>query len=235
MSKKIIGYLRVSTEEQRKSGLGLEAQRVAIQRWAVERGYDIVHFFEEDISGGKPLHERMMLQTAMKLAAKVGATIVVSRLDRLSRNALILMSLNECKVPFVALNLGEDVDKFMFNIYAVVAEQERVVIRQRTREALSVLKAQGKRLGNPNAVDRVDENGNVVRGYKTCTALGRERIAANADEFATKMKPTLQRMIDAGMSLRGIAEELNKMKTPTARGGEWQATTVRNVIARWAA
>lgn len=234
MTKQIIGYARVSTEDQGKSGLSLEAQRVAIQRWAIEKGYDLIDVYEEVISGAKPVDERPVISKVFKLAQKHKATVVVSRLDRLSRDASVLLGLNKAKTPIVAINLGEDVDTFMFGIYAVVAEQERAVISVRTRAALERKKAQGVKLGNPNLVDRVDEKGRVVKGINTCLGIARERVTAAADEFATSMRPMIERMQRQGMSLRAIAAEFNSNGVRTARGGDWTSTTVKNITARWA-
>jgi DNA invertase Pin-like site-specific DNA recombinase len=234
MSKKIVGYVRVSTKEQGKSGLGLQAQREALQQWAAAKGYDLVHVFEEVISGAVPVDGRIMLSRAFKLAAKHKATVAVNRLDRLSRDAEVLLHLSKAKTPIVALNLGEDVDKFMFGIHAVVAERERVLISIRTKEALSVLKAQGKKLGNPNIEDRITDDGRVVKGIHTSLAMARTKVTSDADDFAKNMRPAIERMQRQGMSLRKIAAEFNANGTRTARGGDWTSTTVKNITARWA-
>jgi DNA invertase Pin-like site-specific DNA recombinase len=123
-------------------------------------------------------------------------------------------------VPFVVAELGPDVDPFILHLYASLAQKERELISQRTREALARKKAQGAKLGNP-------------RNPAEAAAKGRQAIAANADEFAAGMAPSIEGIRAAGITtLAGIADALNKRGVRTARGGSWHAMTVRNVVRR---
>jgi DNA invertase Pin-like site-specific DNA recombinase len=233
MSKQLIGYIRVSTEEQGKSGHGLDAQRVAIRRFAHEKGYNLIDIVEEVASGADGLEHRHKLADAIKRAKKLKAHIVVSKLDRLSRDATFILNLMQTKAQFIVVQLGEDVDTFMLHIYAVLGEQERFMIGQRTRDALSRLVAKGVKLGNPNREDRLDENGNVVYGQLTAMKKARERLTSKADTFAERMYPTIINMMAVqGMSMNAIARDFNEKGVKTARGGEWTAKTVSNIIER---
>jgi DNA invertase Pin-like site-specific DNA recombinase len=149
--KPAITYCRVSTQRQGKSGLGLKAQHAAIQRFAETEGYSISQTFVE-IETGKgadALERRPQLAAAMKAARKGKATILVNKLDRLSRDVHFISGLMAHKVRFMVTELGPTVDPFMLHIYAAAAEQERRYISKRTKEALAAAKARGTKLGNP--------------------------------------------------------------------------------------
>jgi DNA invertase Pin-like site-specific DNA recombinase len=153
--KSAIGYVRVSTNEQGKSGLGLEAQRAAITTFAEREGIALVTIFSEVQSGKRvsdTLDDRPQLQAALKASQEVGGTILVSKLDRLSRDVHVISGLMVHKVPFLVAELGADVDPFMLHLFAALAEKERAMISQRTKAALAALKARGVKLGpkNPN-------------------------------------------------------------------------------------
>ncbi len=147
-----IGYVRVSTAEQGKSGLGLAAQKAAIEAFAGREGFIVNHWFTEVQSGKRisdTLNERPQLQAALKSGARTKIPILVSRLDRLSRDVHFLSGLMVQKVEFVSCDLGLDVEPFMLHIFAALAEKERAMISQRTKAALAALKARGVKLGSP--------------------------------------------------------------------------------------
>jgi DNA invertase Pin-like site-specific DNA recombinase len=219
---KIIGYIRVSTSEQGNSRNGLDAQRADLQRFAAAEGLELVTIEEEVASGALDLTKRPVLHKALALARKHKCAVVVSKLDRLSRDVAFISALMARGVPFVVAELGTDVDPFVLHLYASLAEKERRMIGIRTKQALASLKAKGVKLGN-------------LSSLPTAAANGHASIVANADAFASNLRPTVQRMLDAGMSLQAIARELNAQGTPTARGGQWAATTVSNLVARWTA
>jgi len=218
--KTLIGYIRVSTKDQGVSGNGLEAQHAAILKFAADNGYELVEIVKEVASGKLGLQDRPVLKAAITKALKMKATLVVSKLDRLSRDAAFIMNLMNTRVQFVIAQFGEQADPFMIHMYAVLGEKERKMIGQRTKDALTALQAKGVKLGGPNT-------GDVYR-------LGNSANASKADTFAERMRPAIQRMLDAGMSMRAIAAEFNENGTTTARGGNWDAKTVSNIIARWA-
>lgn len=156
--KAAVGYTRVSTAEQGRSGLGLEAQRAAIEAFAAREQITIVGWFSECQSGKRvsdTLSERPQLGAALEAANAAGGPVLVSKLDRLSRDVHFISGLMARKVPFLVAELGADVDPFMLHLFAALAEKERAMISQRTKAALAALKARGVKLGpkrpNPHA------------------------------------------------------------------------------------
>jgi DNA invertase Pin-like site-specific DNA recombinase len=147
-----IGYLRVSTAEQGRSGLGLEAQRAAIEQFAAREQMTITEWFSECQSGKRvsdTLAERPQLRAALEASKAAGATVLVSKLDRLSRDVHFISGLMAHKVHFTVTELGRDVDPFMLHLFAALAEKERALISQRTKAALAALKSRGVTLGRP--------------------------------------------------------------------------------------
>jgi len=224
MNTDLIAYLRVSTGRQAKSGLGIEAQRTAIERFAADNGMRILdwHVEAETGKGADALDRRPILALALGQAKKAKAAVVVAKLDRLSRDVAFISGLMAQRVPFVVTELGADVDPFMLHIYAALAEKERALISTRTKAALAAKKAQGVKLGNPNAERR-------AAGSAAGAAAGR----ANADAFAANVLPIVQQLQATGLTrLADIADALNTRGVRTARGGQWHASTVRNVLLR---
>ncbi len=220
---KIVSYLRVSTRRQGRSGLGLEAQREAIQRFADTEGMTIVSEFVEVESGkgADALDRRPVLAAALAAARRARCPVVVAKLDRLSRDVAFIAGLVAQKVPFISAELGSDADPFMLHLYAALAQKERALISQRTREALAARKAQGKRLG--------------THGSAQTAAVARAATTANADNFASDMMPVIEGIRASGVTTyEGIAKALNARGVHTRRGGGWHATTVRNLLHRTA-
>ena len=156
--KTAVAYTRVSTAEQGRSGLGLEAQRAAIEAFAEREGIAISGWFSECQSGKRvsdTLAERPQLSAALAASKAVSGPVLVSKLDRLSRDVHFISGLMAHKVPFLVAELGADVDPFMLHLFAALAEKERAMISQRTKAALAALKARGVKLGpkrpNPTA------------------------------------------------------------------------------------
>jgi DNA invertase Pin-like site-specific DNA recombinase len=210
--KPAIAYTRVSTAQQGRSGLGLEAQQAALARFAEAEGYSLVEAFEEVETGkgSDALDRRPQLSAALKAARKHKAPIIVAKLDRLSRDVHFISGLMSHKTPFIVAELGADADPFMLHIYAALAEKERRAISQRTRDALAAKKAQGVKLGGLNA-----------KGI-----ANREE----AQQRAEALRPVFDGL--AGMSHRKMAAELNAMGIPTPAGGQWHAVTVKRVLER---
>jgi DNA invertase Pin-like site-specific DNA recombinase len=159
MPAPIIAYIRVSTDKQGKSGLGLSAQRDAIARFATSEHLEIVAEFVE-IETGKgadALDKRPQLAAALRKAKQIKAPITVSKLDRLSRDVHFISGLMTKRVPFIVAALGKNVDPFMLHIYAALAEKERSLISERTRDALAKAKQRGVVLGNPGLGKMVTE------------------------------------------------------------------------------
>ena len=214
-----IGYTRVSTSEQGKSGLGLEAQAAAITRFALDEGFEIAGVITEVGGGGLPIEDRPGLKSALARAHKLKCPVIVSKLDRLSRDVHFISGLMSRGVPFLVTELGADTDPFVLHLYAALSEKERRLISNRTKAALAALKAKGVKLGNPTNL--------AAAGRK-----GRKTNRAKAAVFAAKVLPTIQKLRDQGKTLREIAAELNEIGVRTARGGRWYAATVNGILAR---
>jgi DNA invertase Pin-like site-specific DNA recombinase len=217
----LVAYLRVSTGKQGRSGLGLEAQRDTINRFAATEGYEVVAEYVEVETGkgADALDRRPQLAAALADARKRKGTVVVAKLDRLSRDVHFISGLMVHKVPFIVTELGADVDPFMLHIYAALGEQERRYIASRTKAALAVKKAQGVVLGGPQ-LDKARK-------------ASREAVMANADRHAANIIPIIKAVRKAGAAtLREVAEALNARGVRTARGGTWHAMTVKNVLDR---
>ena len=165
---RIVAYERVSTARQGASGLGMEAQRQAIEGYAVQRSAAILARFTAVESGRNP--DRPELAKALHLAKVTGAVLVIAKLDRLSRNAVFLLTLRNSGVRFVAVDLPEAND-LTVGIMALVAQQEREAISRRTKEALAQAKARGVRLGNPQ------RGSGAEAGWRArCGAQGGHRV-----------------------------------------------------------
>ncbi len=217
-----VSYLRVSTERQGKNGLGIEAQRERISRFAAAEGFEISEEFVEVETGkgSNALERRPVLREALATAKKAKAPIIIAKLDRLSRDTHFITGLMAQRVNFVVVELGVDVEPFMLQIYAAVAEEERRKISQRTKDALAAKKAAGGTLGNAATLVQVSEAGRVA-----------QREAA--DRFAENIQPLIAAIQVTGVTtLQAIAEALNVRGVRTARGGTWHAKTVANVLAR---
>src|SRR3954447_2385040 len=138
-----VAYLRVSSEQQGRSGLGLDAQRQAVERFAAEHGFAVVETYTEVETGkgSDALDRRPQLAAALRRAKAERCPVVVAKLDRLSRDVAFVSGLMVQRVPFVITELGPDVDPFMLHVYAALAEKERSLISARTRDALAAAKA----------------------------------------------------------------------------------------------
>jgi DNA invertase Pin-like site-specific DNA recombinase len=220
--KPIIAYIRVSTDKQGKSGLGIEAQREAITRFAAAEGMEVAREFVEVETGkgADALERRPQPAAALAAARKAKAAVVVAKLDRLSRDVAFISGLMAQRIPFIVAELGVDCDPFMLHIYAALAEKERALISDRTRVALAAKKAQGTMLGNRT---------NLVEAQ----AAGTARIRESADAFAANVLPIVRQVQASGVKTsKAIAEALNARGVKTARGGQWHPTSVQRLLAR---
>ena len=195
--QQIIAYTRVSTQKQGVCGLGLEAQREAIARFAKAEGCTIAGDFTEVETGkgADALERRPQLAAAIKAARKAKCPVVVSKLDRLSRDVHFIPGLMAHKVPFIVTELGADTEPFMLHIYAALAEKERRLISERTKAGLAAAKRRGVKLGGSNAQS--------------------ELSARQARERAEELLPVFTEL--AGLSAHKAAAELNRRKIPTPR------------------
>ena len=216
-----VAYCRVSTSRQARSGLGIEAQRTAIQRFAEAEGFDLVaeHVEVETGKGADALDRRPELAAALARARKEKCPVLVAKLDRLSRDVHFISGLMAHRVPFIVADLGADADPFMLHLYAALAEKERALISARTKAASAAKKAAGAKLGNPRAAEA------AVKAHAAHRAA--------ADQFAANILPLVREIQTTGLTtLREIASALNARGVRTARGGQWHSTTVRNLLLR---
>jgi DNA invertase Pin-like site-specific DNA recombinase len=209
----LVAYCRVSTARQGKSGLGLEAQRQAIARFAETQGLRVVAEFVEVETGkgADALDRRPQLAAALAEARKRRCRIVVAKLDRLSRDVAFISGLMAQRVPFVVTELGNDIDPFMLHIYAALAEKERRLISARTKAALAQAKARGVKLGNPALAEANRQ-------------VARERVEP--------LRPVLTELRARGGTLRAIADELNARGIATPSGASWLPMQVHRALRR---
>ncbi|EJL35297.1 recombinase family protein [Novosphingobium sp. AP12] len=220
---KTITYYRVSTAAQGRSGLGLEAQRDAVGRFCQTRGCEVLAEYTEVESGKR--NDRPELAKAMHHAKVTGATLVIAKLDRLSRNAAFLLQLQESGVRFIAADMPEACN-LTVGILALVAQQEREAISARTKAALAAAKARGQRLGNPNGAAPLRK---AAKG-NTAAVIA---LKAAADGHAANLRPIVDNLRGRGLtSLPAIANALNEMQMQTPRGGKWHPSSVRNLLTR---
>jgi DNA invertase Pin-like site-specific DNA recombinase len=219
---KAVVYLRVSTERQGRSGLGLEAQREMVNAFAAREGLGLVQEFVEVETGkgSDALDRRPELAAALAMARREKCPVIVAKLDRLSRDVHFISGLMAQRIPFIVAELGADADSFMLHLYAALAEKERKLISERTKAALAVKKAQGVKLGN--RTNLAEARAKAVASTK-----------ATADAFALNVLPVIDQVKAQGVtSYNGIAAALNDRGVRTARGGTWQAGTVRKICLR---
>ncbi len=215
--KRYVIYRRVSTDEQGKSGLGLEAQdrdiRLFLEGYS-DQPFEVVAEFTEVASGSDD--RRPELTKALDMARKHGAELLVAKLDRLSRKVSFIASLLDDRKVQLRVAAMPQADKFQLHIYAALAEQERLFISIRTKAALKEAKARGVKLG----------------GARDKTLKRNQEVQRKATERAQNVAGLIQPLREAGKSLREIAAELNRAGVRTARGGEWQASQVKRTIER---
>lgn len=222
MGMKVVAYYRVSTEKQ---GLGIDAQKTIVSNWATSHDAEVVAEFSEKVSGKND--NRQELAKAKELCEKEGFTLVVAKLDRLSRNMLLLVKMfadmTNKGAKFVVCNLPE-LTPLTLGIFAGLAEQERNMISERTKQALAELKRNGKKLGSPKGfTDEVKEKGRASRHSNAVNDENNRRAYKFAQDLKSK-----------GMNLNAIAVELNRFDFKTRRGNAWSRASVENLFKVYA-
>ncbi|GAB3637820.1 recombinase family protein [Hymenobacter arcticus] len=209
-------YYRVSTQKQGTSGLGLDAQRAAVQAFVADSAQLLTEYVE--IESGKK-NQRPQLLAAIAEARQVGATLLIAKLDRLSRNAGFIFALRDSGVDFVCCDMP-DANTLTVGLFAVIAQHERETISKRTKDALAAKKARGAQLGSPQNFTT------------TVIAQGQAAMQRNAREHqANRQAAQLAELLRAkGQTLWQIAAKLNEAGYRTRRGKEFQATTVQRLL-----
>jgi len=229
--KDAIGYLRVSSEEQGRSGLGLAAQRLDIEQFGAKEGFSI-NAWHQDIqtgAGKDALLLRPGLATALKAARAAQCPLLVSRLDRLSRNVHFITGLMEHKVHFMVAALGRDCDAFTLHIYASLAEQERKMSSERIKAALARVRAK-----NPLAL-RQKQSKDFRRRLQRLAADGKRRAAMErAEAYRTHLEWALGHRSASSqpISFNAAAEKLNGQGVRSPMGGWWQSENVATLACR---
>lgn len=216
-----VAYYRVSTERQGRSGLGLEAQQKAVETFLNGGRWSLVSKFIEVESGKND--ERPKLQEALVACRIHNATLLIAKLDRLSRDAHFLLGLQKAGVRFVAVDMPH-ADNFTVGILAMVAQKERELISQRTKDALAAAKARGVKLGG----DRGNLSSVSGFGRAASQAVRSSKAASRAKDLA----PIIKGLMSEGQSLRTIAATLDAQGISTPQGCSWTAAAVSRVIKR---
>lgn len=214
--QRFVKYVRVSTSGQGRSGLGLEAQETYIQQYLgkLDEDYEVIDSFK-DVESGKNA-DRLELQKALQLVEENKATLLVAKLDRLSRSVAFIANLMENKKVRFRVATMPDADEFQLHIYAALAQQERKFISERTKAALAQAKARGKKLG----------------GARPEAETRHEVVRAMANQNALRVSKLITDNRKAGKTYKYIADHLNELSVPTARGAKWYDTTVRRYDLR---
>lgn len=228
MCKALVAYYRVSTQGQGVSGLGLEAQESAVNRYSCDVGLPIIASFKEIESGGKS--DRPELLKAIKRAQMSAAKLVIAKLDRLTRDVEFLSRLLKSDVQFVACD-NPHANKMTLQILTVMAEYEREAISQRTKAALAAAKANGIKLGSAREghwVGREDKRkAGLVKATATAAALKRQK---KLDRY-TELQPIVRELNEQGLSLRQIAKELDKAGYRPIKAEFWSAVAVKRMLS----
>ena len=222
MSVRYVAYYRVSTKRQGISGLGLDAQRDAVRRFVGDG--NLVSEFEEVESGKRA--DRPALEAALRECRLRGATLVIAKLDRLSRSVSFLSRLMDAGIEFTAVDMPM-ANRFCIHIMAAVAEQERLMISQRTKAALQAARERGVRLGGRRGDHRIEDHGNA--GRHRSIEVRSTRSSARAEEIDAVLDGL---RAEGVTSLKGLARALNERSISAPRGGAWSAGQVRRVVDR---
>jgi DNA invertase Pin-like site-specific DNA recombinase len=221
MIAKYVSYIRVSTKMQGASGLGLEGQQESILQYLNGECKLLAEF--KEVESGK-INDRPELTKALKYCRMTGATLIVAKLDRLSRDLNFITSLQKAGTDFIVCDFPS-ANKFTLQVFGALAEYEAQLISQRTTSALAALRAKGRVLGKPENLKPV--------AASFGRSMGRASRTRKADLFALEVVPLIKECMEHGLSLNRTADHLNDQHILTASGkGRWTACGVRNIINR---
>lgn len=207
-----VAYYRVSTTKQGESGLGLDAQRAAVERYLAGKGMLLAEFTE--VESGKRA-DRPQLALAIQASKRHKATLVIAKLDRLSRNVAFISNLMENATDFIACDMPH-ANRLTIHVLAAVAEHEREMISARTQAAMDQAKARGVKMGNPRWQE----------------SIGKATAARWPKRAASQVEAILRAHQTEGKSLRQIAAALNELGLKTPTGAQWHASSVRAALLR---
>jgi DNA invertase Pin-like site-specific DNA recombinase len=218
--KKFVSYYRVSRKEQSLSGLGLSAQRTAVEKYVISQNGKIIGDYTE-IETGTNKKERVEIQKAIQQAKEDGAVLIIAKLDRLSRNVSFVSSLMDAGIEFLAVDMPS-ANNFTIHIFSALAEQEAKLISSRTRLALAELRKIGVVLGNPKNLN------------SDARAKGVQKIKENAinNDRNRQAQSVILSCKERGMSYREIAKYLNELNFKTRYGNQFLAPTVHQLYNR---
>lgn len=218
--KKFVSYYRVSRKEQLLSGLGLSAQRTAVEKYVISQNGKIIGDYTE-IETGTNKKERVEIQKAIQQAKDEGAILVIAKLDRLARNVSFVSSLMEAGIEFLAVDMPS-ANNFTIHIFSALAQQEAELISSRTRLALDELRKSGFALGNPKNLN------------DDARAKGLKAIKQNAinNDRNRQAQSVILSCKEKGMSYREIAKYLNELNFKTRYGNQFLAPTVHQLYSR---
>ena len=229
MNTNLVAYYRVSTKQQGNSGLGLEAQRAAVEAYALSTGATMQATYTEIESGKRA--DRPKLAAAIAHARRNKATLVIAKLDRLARNVAFLSALMDSGCDFLACD-NPNANRLTIHILAAVAEDEALRISARTTAALAAAKARGTVLGSARPGHWEGREGARLEGAKKGNRASAEVRHAKALEAVADLVPEMQALRAKGETLSGIAAHLNATGQQTSRGSQWTPMTVKRVIDR---
>lgn len=223
MACKLVAYYRVSTNKQGADGLGMDAQKRAVAEHVAASGCELIAEYQDVETARKDdLKNRPGLRAAIAHAKRSRATLVIAKLDRLTRSLYVLVELQRSGVKFVCCD-NPHANEFTIHIFAAVAQQESKMISDRTRAAMAAAKARGVRFGNPNLTRE-----GILRGAEAAGKANRRL----ADEAYQDLAPLVRELRASGASLDAIAEELNRRGHTTRRQRPWSKVQVGRVLAR---
>lgn len=219
--KNYVSYIRVSTDKQGKSGLGLDAQRALVHTYIKQKNGVLVQEFQE-VESGKD-RDREQLKRALDYCRKNNMTLIVGKLDRLSRDVRFFLEIlddSKVRIEFADLpdiNANDPSGRMILTAMSVFAEFERNRISERTKDALAIAKERGVKLGKAGKdnIKRVNQDRSI-----------------KADEFALSLSNVINGLKAQGLSQRQIVIELNKLEVKSYRGGEWSLSSLQNTMKR---
>ena len=219
---KAIGYVRVSTREQGNKRNGLDGQELAIGQFCTQNGFTLESIYSDIASGNSGLEKRAGLAAAIAYCKANDCLLIVAKLDRFSRSVQFISTMmnnfSKAKITLFCVDLGTNVDSFMFHLYAALAQKERELISVRTKAGLAAAKARGVVLGSPTARITVAKLNDTQR--------------QGAKDFIKSLLPVIEPLQRAGHTQKFIIEHLNRHQIKTSKGNNWTVQGLSKALKR---